>query len=86
MEPTFREGDLLAVRQPEPDEPKVDQIVTASVRGREMIKRVTAITSDGLVLAGDNRAHSTDPGPVAREQITGIVQVRYWPLIRLSRR
>lgn len=82
MEPTFFEGDRLAVRTLLSDEPKVDQFVTALVDGREVIKRVTADTIDGFFLTGDNRAMSTDPGPVPREAITGIVYRRYWPMLR----
>jgi signal peptidase I len=82
MEPTFHDGDRIAVRPPFEHEPHAGQIVVAVVGDREVVKRVASVGVEGVALAGDNRAHSTDPGLVARDAIRAVVIARYWPLVR----
>lgn len=77
----IRRGDLVVVRPPS--------------RGFEMVKRVAAVPGEeGLgpgeyLVVGDNSEASTDGrsfGPVRREEITGVVLLRYLPEPRLLRR
>lgn len=82
MAPTFEDGDLLAVRPLFPHEPHVGQVVVAGLGEHEVVKRVTARDGTSLILEGDNRTGSTDPGPVERDVIRAVVVVRYWPLVR----
>lgn len=82
MEPTLHDGDRIAVRPPFDHEPHVGQIVVADLGEREVIKRVAAVDADGIHLAGDNRAASTDPGRVPRQAIRAVMIARYWPLMR----
>lgn len=79
MAPSFHDGDLLAVRPPLGDEPRVGQVVLAWTGDREVVKRVTARDGDSVFLEGDNRGVSTDPGFVSRSAIRAVVVVRYWP-------
>jgi hypothetical protein len=92
MAPALRDGDLLGARAPRPDEPHPGQIVVARAAGTgaqrassarapgpEIVKRVAVVTATDVVIAGDNAAASTDPPPLARADVTGIVRFRYWP-------
>jgi len=93
MLPTLRDGDWVVVdrsaysrRPPAPGE----IVVAADPRGpaRAIIKRVAAVTPEGVELAGDNTGWSTDSrdyGPVPMELVTGRVCLRYWPPGRLQR-
>jgi len=94
MLPALRRGDLLAVRALRPGEPRLGQLVVARQSGREVVKRVVRVPgegeppSEGFWLEGDNAARSSDSrtaGPVLREELSGVVQARYWPLRRIRR-
>jgi type IV secretory pathway protease TraF len=98
MIPTLRPGDLLAVRLPGPGEPRAGQLVVATTDRSDLVKRVVAVPGervrgrlldrDEFWLEGDNAAGSTDSrttGPVARDDIIGVVRARYWPLSRICR-
>ncbi|HEV3475401.1 MAG TPA: signal peptidase I [Actinomycetota bacterium] len=74
----LRRGDVVVLRSPD--------------GSRDLIKRVVAIPGDVVgerrlesgeyLVAGDNRAHSTDGrtfGPVGRGAIEGVIRFRYWP-------
>jgi nickel-type superoxide dismutase maturation protease len=87
MAPTLLPGDrLLVARLPA----RVGDVVLAHdprEPGRELIKRVTAIGAEGVVLRGDNAAASTDartfgalPAEVAAWRVVG----RYWPAARVG--
>lgn len=55
---------------------------------RQLVKRVAAVSQDGVSVAGDNEAASTDSrtfGPVGRAQISGRVLYRYAPPARAGR-
>ncbi|HSX01623.1 MAG TPA: PQQ-dependent sugar dehydrogenase [Candidatus Saccharimonas sp.] len=58
MEPAYQAGDLLlGLRW---FRPRAGQVVVAWHGGRPLIKRLTGLTPDGVWLAGDNAAASTD--------------------------
>jgi nickel-type superoxide dismutase maturation protease len=62
-------GDLVLARHP-----KANAIV--------MIKRVLSVTDEGVLLAGDNPAASTesvDFGPVPRTDLLARITWRLWP-------
>jgi nickel-type superoxide dismutase maturation protease len=70
-----RPGDLVTV--PDPRDP-----------GRVMVKRVAQVTSEGVVVRGDNPHASTDSrqfGPVPAPSIRGRVVYRYFPEHRRGR-
>ena len=53
-----------------------------------LVKRVTAVSDDGVEVRGDNEAASTDSrtfGPVSRSDLVGPVLYRYWPAERAGR-
>jgi len=81
MAPALKPGDRIAVRPLREGEPHPGQVVLATIDGREVVKRVVAVVEDRVVLAGDNRLASTDPGPVPRSAVTAAVAFRYWPLL-----
>ncbi len=85
MEPSLWPGDrLLVVRAA----PRVGDVVLAPdprAPDRELIKRVTRIDGDGVWLAGDNPARSTDArtfGALAAAEVRWRAVARYWPLRR----
>ena len=87
MRPTLEPGDLLAVRPVRAGEPSRGQVIVVRFAdGGEIVKRVVDVVSPNTFwIEGDNRARSTDSrstGPVAREDVSGIVVARYWPLER----
>ena len=54
--------------------PKVGEVVVARIGGRDIIKRVAAVSARGYWLLGDNRSQSTDSriyGFVPRRNILG---------------
>lgn len=74
MEPTLREGQIV-VATPLLKVGKGD-IVIARPEGREIIKRVSGISSDRLALKGDNDTHSRDSrvfGEIERKKVLGKV-------------
>ncbi len=76
MEPTLHAGDLAAVSPRIPA--YVGSVVVVRSGGREIIKRVGAISPGGIELAGDNRRASTDL-VVPTDDVAGVVVARYWP-------
>lgn len=94
MLPTLRPGDLLAVRALRATEPRNGQVVVVRTGGLEIVKRITrapgeyGLGPDEYWVEGDNPDASTDSrarGPVAREDIIGVVRARYRPLRRARR-
>lgn len=58
------------------------KIIVAIVEGREVIKRVKAVTGGGVIVEGDNPSASTDSrhfGPVDPRSVRGVV---VWPYNR----
>ena len=95
MEPTLRDGDLLAVTPPRVA-PSFGSLVVVRRRGGEDVKRVVGTPGDRVrvggteimlgpgqfVVAGDNRGRSTDSrhyGPISEEDVVSIVRACYWP-------
>jgi nickel-type superoxide dismutase maturation protease len=89
MLPTLQDGDRLLVRVcrrlrvgdvvviHDPDEP-----------ARLVVKRVAAISDEGITVLGDNAAASRDSrtyGPVQRQLVFGRAWWRYYPLERSQR-
>lgn len=86
MTPTLRAGDrVVALRWPRPlPVPPGAVVAVRDPRDgfRVMVKRVAGRTPDGVVVAGDNAARSTDSrafGPVPRRLVVGVVLYRYHP-------
>jgi hypothetical protein len=75
MEPVIAHGQRVVPRTLLRSEPEVGQIVVARLGEREIVQRVSADTTEGFVLAGDNRAAREDAGPVQRAQIIGVVEL-----------
>jgi hypothetical protein len=89
MAPALLPGDrlILARRRGRPRVGEV--VVVADPRGsrRELIKRVASVGPDGVVLLGDNPAHSTDGrefGSVSPAAVGWRAVVRYWPPSRVG--
>ena len=88
MAPTLLPGDRLLVARLRA---RVGDIVLAHdprEPRRELIKRVTAIGEEGVVLRGDNAAASTDArtfGALPAEAAAWRVVGRYWPADRVGR-
>ena len=91
MEPTFRDGDWLLVRQlrrpPRPGE----VVVATDPRAPErlLVKRVRAVDGDRVTVQGDHAdpAESTDSrqfGPIPPSAIVGRPLLRYAPLHRFG--
>ncbi len=89
MLPTLVPGDRLVVvrrRRPRPG----DLVTVPDPRRprRVMVKRVTEVTPEGVVVRGDNPHASTDSrlfGPVPAPSIRGRVVYRYFPEHRRGR-
>lgn len=81
MQPTYHDGDRLLVWRTR--RVRAGQVVVVhDPRGgdRLWVKRVSALTADGVDIRGDDPAHSTDSrhvGPVPRRLIVGRVVHRY---------
>ena len=73
MEPLISNGQRVVPRSLQRGEPKSGQVVVARVGDREVVQRVSEGTSEGFVLAGDNRACREDVGRIRREQIVGVI-------------
>jgi len=84
MAPVLRDGDHLVIwrsRQVRPG----DIVAAADPRdpGRTLVKRAQAVGPEGIWLAGDNPAQSTDSrhfGPVPLSSVKGRAVYRYVPL------
>ena len=82
MSPALLPGDrLIAVRAPGRSG---DVVLAPDPRdpGRELIKRVTAVSDSGVILRGDNPAASTDArtfGALSPAEVRWRVVARYWP-------
>lgn len=89
MTPTLQPGDrLLVVRRPGPRPGAVVALTDPRTPSRVLVKRVTSLVGDEVVVHGDNPAASTDSrvfGPVARRALLGTVAVRYRPRARIGR-
>jgi len=85
MAPTLHADDVLLVRwRPGRITPAVGDVVVVDLPGGRplSVKRVTAITPDGLRIEGDNPSGSTDSrdfGAVAVAAVRGRVLFRLWP-------
>ncbi len=53
MEPLFREGDFVIVRRF--GKPGIGDVVVIEYNGRQMLKRVSAISNEKYFLRGDNQ-------------------------------
>ena len=67
-----------------------DVVVAADPRGggREIIKRVAAVTAEGVTVLGDNPAESTDArafGTLPATAVRWRAILRYWPPSRFGR-
>lgn len=78
MVPTLKQGQLVWASSFK--NPKVGDVVVAVQNGREVVKRVDAITDSWQVrLLGDNTQASTDSrqlGSIPKRHIQGVV---FWP-------
>ena len=93
MLPTLREGDLLLVRHGARIRPG-DLVVARFADGTLAVKRAqeerrTRTGGIGWWLVSDNPDEGVDSrhrGPVAQEQVVGVVRLRVWPSPRVGRR
>ena len=93
MLPTLREGDLLLVRHGARVRPG-DLVVARFADGTLAVKRAaeerrTRTGGAGWWLVSDNPGEGVDSrhrGPVAEDQVVGVVRLRVWPSPRLGRR
>ena len=93
MLPTLREGDLLLVRHGARVRPG-DLVVARFADGTLAVKRAaeerpTRTGGAGWWLVSDNPGEGVDSrhrGPVADDQVVGVVRLRVWPSPRLGRR
>lgn len=92
MLPAFEPGDrLLALRLPRRWPVRQGDVVLLAdprTSGRQLVKRVAAVSEDGVTVGGDNEAASTDSrtfGPADRAQLWGRVLYRYGPPARAGR-
>ncbi len=72
MEPTYHEKQLVVFWPTK--KYKSGDIVMATVEGREVIKRISATSTESVYLLGDNAEHSTDSrnyGSVPLKQVYG---------------
>ena len=89
MSPTLEDGDRLLVWRTTRARPG-DLVVVRNPGAvtLEVVKRVTAVSADGLLVEGDNPAASTDSrswGPVPWSLLVGRVHLRYAPDQRAGR-
>ncbi len=90
MAPALVPGDRLIVARRRGWPRAGEVVVVADPRDarRELIKRVASVEPDGVVLLGDNPAHSTDGrdfGTVPAAAVEWRAVVRYWPPSRAGR-
>jgi nickel-type superoxide dismutase maturation protease len=89
MEPALREGDWLLVVPPRGTPRGGDIVLVRDPRERTrlLLKRVAAISSEGVVVLGDRDDHSTDSrhfGAVPLDDVVGRAAFRYAPLRRVG--
>ena len=92
MLPTLREGDLLLVRHGVRARAG-DLVVARFADGTLAVKRAgerrrTRTGGDGWWLVSDNPDEGVDSrhrGPVADDQVLGVVRLRVWPSPRMGR-
>ena len=90
MEPTLRDGDRVVVRRlgRAPRAGEVILVPDPRLPARSLLKRVAAVGTRGIDLAGDRPDRSTDSrefGPVDPGSVEGRVLFRYAPLHRAGR-
>jgi signal peptidase I len=89
MEPTLAGGDrLLLLRRRSPQVGDIVAVGDPRAGGRLLVKRVTAVRGDQILVEGDNRVASTDSGtfgPVDRRAVLGRAVYRYGPPGRSGR-
>src|SRR5688500_7495896 len=75
MLPTLHDGDRLLVRRTRHVDPgEIAVAVDPRDASRPLVKRVAAVTADGMTLLGDNPAASTDSrafGPLSPDMVKG---------------
>jgi nickel-type superoxide dismutase maturation protease len=91
MEPTFRDGDWLLVRQLRRPPREGEVVVATDPREPErlLVKRVRSVAGDRVTVQGDHAdpSESTDSrefGPIARSAVVGRPVLRYAPLHRIG--
>ena len=92
MLPTLREGDRLLIRHGTRVRPG-DLVVARFPDGTLAVKRAqeqrrTASGAAGWWLVSDNPGEGIDSrhrGPVAEDQVLGVVRLRVWPSPRMGR-
>lgn len=75
MEPQFSEGDHVLTFNW--IEPKVRDVVVFKKGSLYLIKRIKKVLRHKIKVGGDNRASSTNLGPIAKYQIIGKVILKY---------
>ena len=84
MEPTLRDGDHLLVRWG--GRPRAGRLVVVQWPGLPMsVKRVGHRDDEGWWVERDNPREGIDSwsaGPLATDQVLGVVLLRLWPLRR----
>jgi signal peptidase I len=88
MEPALREGDWLVVLPAR--RPRRGDVVVVRDPGDErrlLVKRVSSIDGDSVVITGDHAGHSRDSGEfgaVSLSRVVGRAAFRYAPLGRIG--
>ncbi len=89
MEPALREGDWLLVLPPRRRPRTGDVVIVRDPRepDRLLLKRVSGVRPNGVVVLGDRADHSTDSrtfGEVPLSDVVGRAALRYAPLNRFG--